>query len=273
MGYPLWDALQSANLQLTGKLTSPPTTLTYQPIDPSISMRRLLLAILSITPMLTAFQQSFQPCLHKHAYTRLLAASKKKKTSSSLRADRVVSNRSGMSRSESSKLLQERRIWQKGPNGEFIALAGPSVKINTSTNLWIDQTHLIPPPPPLLAVYHKPKWVLSVRKDPHQRPCVDSILPDLHPVGRLDYDSQGLLLFSSSGALTQYLLHPKHAITKEYVATVVGVVQEDVLKQQLQQGVTTGEGVHTAELIEVTSVPNVPEYLQHVQQQQQDDIR
>eukprot|EP00957_Ditylum_brightwellii_P095218 7252070-Ditylum_brightwellii.AAC.1 len=42
----------------------------------------------------------------------------------------------------------------------------------------------------------------------------------LHPVGRLDYDSSGLLLFSSDGSLTQRLLHPRHEVEKEYVATV-----------------------------------------------------
>jgi 23S rRNA pseudouridine2605 synthase len=71
----------------------------------------------------------------------------------------------------------------------------------------------------------------------------------MHPVGRLDYDTTGLLLFSSSGALTQTLLHPKHAVEKEYIATVVNpVVDVERLRQTLAAGVTTGEGVHTARL-------------------------
>jgi pseudouridine synthase len=89
----------------------------------------------------------------------------------------------------------------------------------------------------------------------------------MHPVGRLDYDTTGLLLFSSSGPLTQALLHPKHAIEKEYVATVTGVVQEEALRATLRDGVATGEGVHTAELLSVSHVPQtlVANYLQRIQ--------
>jgi 23S rRNA pseudouridine2605 synthase len=108
-----------------------------------------------------------------------------------------------------------------------------------------------------------------VRRDPAGRPCLDNVwlghnpdtknpnaAPPLHPVGRLDYDTTGLLLFSSSGPLTQALLHPKHEIEKEYVAVVTGVVHEDELRALLAAGVTTGEGVHTAHL--VSAFPNTP---------------
>ena len=122
------------------------------------------------------------------------------------------------------------------------------------TPLWIDRTHPVPLPPPLVMAYHKPKWVLSVTTDPHlNRPCLDeTIVPQgMHPVGRLDYDSSGLLLFSSSGPLTQRLLHPKHAITKEYEVVVTDAVDRDKLEEQLTTGVKTGEGIHTAELLAV----------------------
>ena len=78
----------------------------------------------------------------------------------------------------------------------------------------------------------------------------------MHPVGRLDYDTTGLLLFSSSGPLTQALLHPKHSIEKEYVAVVTGLVDEEKLRTVLAEGVTTGEGVHTAQL--VSALSNTP---------------
>ena len=121
-----------------------------------------------------------------------------------------------------------------------------------------------------LTFYCCSKWVLSVRRDPIGRPCLDDVLlgssetpstksnavPPLHPVGRLDYDTTGLLLFSSSGPLTQALLHPKHSIEKEYVAVVTGVVNEEELRTVLAAGVTTGEGVHAAQL--VSAFPNTP---------------
>jgi pseudouridine synthase len=129
------------------------------------------------------------------------------------------------------------------------------------------------------------QWVLSVRNDPLGRPCLDNVFTNtgtprddetsdalsaqysMHPVGRLDYDTTGLLLFSSSGPLTQALLHPKHAIEKEYVATVTGVVQEEALRTTLRDGVATGEGVHTANLLSVAHMPpgHVANYLQRIQ--------
>jgi 23S rRNA pseudouridine2605 synthase len=176
------------------------------------------------------------------------------------RADRVVANRSGRSRKEVFRMLQERRIVDV--NGTIID--GPSAKIRNDAILYIDGKDMVPLPPPLLAVYHKPKWVLSARTDPLGRPCLDKVLTDMHPVGRLDYDTTGLLFFSSSGPLTQTLLHPKHAVEKEYVATVVNTVDEEKLRQRLVAGVTTGEGVHTAVLTKVdhwTNASTVSEYL------------
>jgi pseudouridine synthase len=79
----------------------------------------------------------------------------------------------------------------------------------------------------------------------------------MHPVGRLDYDTSGLLLFSSDGLLTQRLLHPKHGIAKEYLATVEGTIHSEEEKRKIQRqfqvGVKTAEGIHTAEIICITS--------------------
>jgi 23S rRNA pseudouridine2605 synthase len=132
--------------------------------------------------------------------------------------------------------------------------------------------------------YHKPKWVLSVRSDPRfQRPCLTPEtlarggVPEahassssggggLHPVGRLDYDSSGLLLLSSDGTLTQRLLHPNHAIPKEYEAVVTGRVNQTELSERLDQGVATADGVHTAALLEcsVWDDASVKPYLESV---------
>ena len=76
---------------------------------------------------------------------------------------------------------------------------------------------------------------------------------NIHPVGRLDYDTSGLLLFSQDGDLTQRLLHPKHSVEKEYVATCSGgTVDVELLKKQLEiDGVNTAEGLHFASLLDV----------------------
>lgn len=229
-----------------------------------------------------AFIQTSNSLLHQthHQTTRSLATSRlaKKKASSSkygqqkekkgpkkitnrapaFRADRVLSNRGWGSRSECHKVLKQRRVSvlkSGGTDGEFEILKGPSDRIDMDDEIWIDGKPL--PTIPLLLAYHKPKWVLSVMNDPKGRPCLANILPeshqgqDLHPVGRLDYDTSGLLLFSSNGALTQKLLHPTHQVPKQYQAIVEGVVQEEELQEKLTAGVETTEGTHTAELTDV----------------------
>ena len=99
------------------------------------------------------------------------------------------------------------------------------------------------------AVYimlHKPAGVLTTMKDPQGRPCVASLVPTrrypgLFPVGRLDCDTTGLLLFSTDGELAQRLLHPSHHVEKTYVAQVAGVPSEAQL-EQLRRGITLDDG-------------------------------
>lgn len=110
-------------------------------------------------------------------------------------------------------------------------------------------------PPPRLVAYHKPPGVQCTVGDPHGRTSLRDTVGawldrGLHPVGRLDADSEGLLLLSSDGALTQRLLHPKHGTRKLYEVTVEGQVPPD-LAHRLASGVETSTGAHTAELVAV----------------------
>lgn len=187
----------------------------------------------------------------------------KKRNTNLLRADRVLSNRGWGSRSECTDLIKGRRV--STPNGK---LKSASEKITMDTPLFVDGAPV--PQLPLLLVYHKPKWVLSVMHDPTGRPNLGGLLTEiqkkqkLHPVGRLDYDTSGLLLFSTNGSLTQRLLHPTHSVEKEYVALVDGTVDADQLSQRLEEGVETAEGRHTAQLLSVTYIEQnqVPSLLQ-----------
>ena len=80
---------------------------------------------------------------------------------------------------------------------------------------------------------NKPRGFVTTLSDERGRPTVMSFIKDLgyrvYPVGRLDMDSDGMLLLTDDGALTQRLTHPRHEITKQYRVTVKGEVSEEQL--------------------------------------------
>lgn len=81
---------------------------------------------------------------------------------------------------------------------------------------------------------NKPEGYITTVKDQFDRPSVIDLLSDVKervfPVGRLDYETSGLLLLTNDGDLTYKLTHPKHEIDKTYVAKVKGILTEDEMK-------------------------------------------
>lgn len=84
-------------------------------------------------------------------------------------------------------------------------------------------------------MYHKPAGEVTTVSDPEGRATVLDHFRDypvrLYPVGRLDYDSEGLLLLTNDGALTERMLHPSHLVEKTYLARVTGRVSMDSVRQ------------------------------------------
>ena len=94
---------------------------------------------------------------------------------------------------------------------------------------------------------YKPKGYLTTMDDPQGRPCVAQLVPTkrypgLYPVGRLDKDTTGLLLFTTDGDMGQHLLHPKHHVDKTYQAHVDGVPDEVDLAR-LRGGIMLDDGL------------------------------
>ena len=87
---------------------------------------------------------------------------------------------------------------------------------------------------------NKPKSVVTTRKDPEGRRTVIELLEGVreyvYPVGRLDYDTEGLLLLTSDGSLAAELTHPRHAVARVYEAVIAGNPGEDAL-DKLRRGV------------------------------------
>ena len=94
-------------------------------------------------------------------------------------------------------------------------------------------------------IVHKPRGVLTTARDTHGRDTVLGLVPDcgarLFPVGRLDRDTEGLVLLTNDGALAHALLHPSHGVEREYAVSVRGHVHNATF-QRLARGVELEEG-------------------------------
>lgn len=91
---------------------------------------------------------------------------------------------------------------------------------------------------------YKPPGYLSVMRDDRGRRALVDLVPDasgLHPVGRLDRNSEGLVLLTDDGALTQRLTHPSYEHTKEYLVLVRGMPEQSALRA-LRQGIHLPDG-------------------------------
>jgi pseudouridine synthase len=108
----------------------------------------------------------------------------------------------------------------------------------------VDGRPVAPPAPVVLAV-HKPAGYVSTVRDPRGRPTVVALVPDrwgrLYPVGRLDADSEGLLLLTNDGDLTFLLTHPRHAVPRVYRVQVRPAPEPGQLRR-LAEGVLLADG-------------------------------
>ncbi len=129
-------------------------------------------------------------------------------------------------------------------NGQTVST--PGLKIDPlSDRVEVNGQVLTKPEDLVYILLYKPVGCVSTVSDPQGRPKVTDFLHDIsqrvYPVGRLDYDSEGLLLLTNDGELTYALTHPSHEVPKTYLAWVSGVPGPDKLKA-LARGVELDDG-------------------------------
>lgn len=94
---------------------------------------------------------------------------------------------------------------------------------------------------------NKPRKVLSAMEDPKGRFTLRDIIGDRYErvfhMGRLDYDSEGLILMTDDGELAQHVMHPKYEVEKTYIATVKGHIGGNVCRRLVTQGVVLDDGL------------------------------
>jgi 23S rRNA pseudouridine2605 synthase len=160
------------------------------------------------------------------------------------RLQKLLSIAGVASRRASEELITQGRV---EVNGETVRTLGSKADPATDT-IKVDGRRLRFDVRPRYILLNKPRNVVTTRKDPQGRRTVIELLTGVreyvYPVGRLDYDSEGLLLLTSDGDLAARLTHPRHAVERVYEAVVVGVPAEDDL-EKLRRGIFL-DGARTA---------------------------
>ena len=160
------------------------------------------------------------------------------------RLDRIISERGGYSRKQAGILVRKKRVSSQGT-----ILLKSAKHYPEDVLLEIDGENLIRPPK--VIAFNKPAGVISTSEDPQGRPCVgDWLPPRFHIVGRLDSETRGLLLFSSDGAMTQRMLHPKFGTEREYIAWVEGAPLPELIAR-LAVGIETSVGLAKGRVLEL----------------------
>jgi 23S rRNA pseudouridine2605 synthase len=157
------------------------------------------------------------------------------------RLQKVISQAGIASRREAETLIKEGRVVV---NGKVISELGTKVDINKD-KVRVDGK-LIASQENIYILMNKPKGVITSVKDDRGRKTVIDLLEGVsqrvYPVGRLDYNTEGLVLLTNDGELTNSLIHPKYKVYKTYIAKVQGIPSEDKL-DLLRIGIKLEDGV------------------------------
>jgi pseudouridine synthase len=139
-----------------------------------------------------------------------------------IRLQKILSTGGVASRRAAEKLMTEGRVTV---NGQTIRELGTRADPDAD-DIRVDGRPVKPQGRRIYLLLNKPRGYVTTRSDPEGRPTVLDLVPGLHdyiyPVGRLDYDSEGLLLLTNDGDLAAALTHPSHEVPREYHARVRG---------------------------------------------------
>lgn len=175
------------------------------------------------------------------------------KSDSGERLQKVLARAGVASRRHSEVMIDAGRVEVNGkivrtqgtrvnPNVDIIRVDGVRVNVNEDLEYF---------------VLNKPRGVVSTMSDDEGRPCVGDLIADrvssgnrLFHVGRLDADTEGLLLLTNDGELANRLMHPRYEVRKTYLATVLGEAGHKLVAA-LKDGVELEDGIAKADYVQV----------------------
>jgi len=172
--------------------------------------------------------------------------------SEGIRLQRVLASAGLGSRRACEELIEEGRV---EVDGQLVRVQGMRVDPDTAV-IKVDGMRIASKPDHVYLALNKPKGVVSTMSDPEGRPSLAEYVAGrsarLFNVGRLDIDTEGLLLLTNDGDLAHRLSHPSFGVVKVYLAEVTGPVARDVGKR-LKAGVQLEEGVVAADGFKLVS--------------------
>ncbi|MBI2464733.1 rRNA pseudouridine synthase [Candidatus Shapirobacteria bacterium] len=153
-----------------------------------------------------------------------------------IRLNKYLASLGVASRRKIDEFTSQRRITINGR----IAILGD--KVNTEIDNVVVDKKIIPPHPQKLVYYllNKPKYVLCTSSDDRGRDTVLNYVPKgtrVYPVGRLDYESTGLILLTNDGDLSLKLTHPRYHLPKVYLVTLLGKTPQSKIASMVSPGV------------------------------------
>ena len=171
------------------------------------------------------------------------------------RLQKILSHAGIASRRAAEEMILAGRV---SVDGKIITELGIKFDI-TASKICVDNEIISYNEKKVYILLNKPKNILSSAKDDRGRQTVVDLIADvnerIYPVGRLDYDTEGLMLLTNDGELMNALLHPKFQINKTYLAKVTGNLTKDKL-DKLQNGIQLDDGLTAPAIVRVVGKSN-----------------
>ncbi|QXE92871.1 pseudouridine synthase [Geomonas subterranea] len=158
------------------------------------------------------------------------------------RLQKILSQAGIASRRESETIIAAGRV---AVNGVVVTELGTKADPDTDT-ITVDGKSITVTEQRVYLLLYKPVGYMTTMKDPEGRPIVTDLLKGIkervYPVGRLDYNTEGLLLLTNDGAFANMLMHPSHEVDKGYLVRVSGQVSAEQIRR-LAEGVKLEDGM------------------------------
>lgn len=183
---------------------------------------------------------------------------RRKENTDGVRLQKVLAQAGVASRRHAEVMIEQGRV---EVNGKIVTVQGTRVDPNVDV-IRVDGARINVNEELEYFAFNKPRGVQTTMNDEMDRISVGSYLAErtasgqrLYHVGRLDADTEGLLILTNDGELANRLTHPKYEVSKTYLATVLGEAKQDLVKT-LREGIELDDGPAKADYVQIVDVHN-----------------